>query len=201
MEKCKLCPRKKVCQDECYGENPCDFATAFDRLGRDLDLKTVCIESLRDERDKAKAKVPEHRIIREYVLTPIQNAFNGKTSWWLTKKGHVLALYCFTGTDPKELEYQVKNLDQYIRLLNEHINAVKVNECVYDIALAAQHMIEEHSIEVEDSRELFDTILGWARKFEAEFTKEEDDAGEYMERIEEFAEEKLRETYAVKSPV
>ncbi len=198
MKKCKLCPCRKTCKDECYGENTCDFAKAFDRLGHKLDLKTVCIESLRDERDKAKEKVPEHRIIGEYVLTPIQNAFNGKTSWWLTKKGCMLALYCFTGTDPIEVEYQVDNLDQYIRLLNERINAVKVNECVYDISLMAQHMIEEHTIEVDDSRELFDSILEWAREFEAGFTEEEDGAGEYMERIEEFAEEMLRGTYAAK---
>ena len=40
---------KKHCKSECYGENPCDFALAFDRLAHKLDLKTVCIESLKDE--------------------------------------------------------------------------------------------------------------------------------------------------------
>lgn len=198
MKKCKLCPYRRTCKDECYGENPCSFAKAFDALGKKLELKMVCIESLRSQRDEALAKVPEHRIIGEYVLTPIQNAFNGKTSWWLTKKGCVMALYCFTGTDPKEVERQVENLGPYTRLLNERLNSTKVNECVYDIALVAQHMIEEHSIEVENSRELFDNVLEWAREFEAGFTEEEDAAGDYMEHIEEFAEEMLRSTYPVK---
>ena len=49
--KCKLCPRKKVCHDVCYGENPCDFALAIDKLARKIDLKTACIESLRKEKE------------------------------------------------------------------------------------------------------------------------------------------------------
>ena len=40
---------KKHCKDECYGENPCAFALAFDNLARRIDLKTVCIESLKAE--------------------------------------------------------------------------------------------------------------------------------------------------------
>ena len=56
-------------------------------------------------------------------------------------------------------------------------------------------MIEEHSIEVEDSRELFDSILDWAREFEAGFTQDENYSGYYLERIEEFAEEMLLERY------
>lgn len=47
--KCKHCPQRKYCKDECYGENPCDFALAFDKLARRIDLKTVCIESLKEE--------------------------------------------------------------------------------------------------------------------------------------------------------
>lgn len=197
MKKCKPCPYRRTCKDECYGENPCSFAKAFDALGKKLDLKTVCIESLRSQRDEALAKVPEHRIVGDYVLTPVHNAFNKKTSWWLTKKGYALALYCFTGTDPKEVERQIGSLDQYTNLLDRFSNARKINECVYDIALVAQHMIEEHSIEVEDSRELFDNILAWAWEFESEFTQDEDYSGYYLERIEEFAEEKLRYTYPV----
>jgi len=32
----KLCPYKKVCRDECYGETPCCFAKAFDGLQRKI---------------------------------------------------------------------------------------------------------------------------------------------------------------------
>lgn len=37
MKKNKLCPYKKHCRDECYGENPCSFAKAFDGLQRKID--------------------------------------------------------------------------------------------------------------------------------------------------------------------
>ena len=57
MAKCKLCPYKKTCRDECYGESPCSFAKAFDNLARKIDLKTACIESLKNENEKLKSKV------------------------------------------------------------------------------------------------------------------------------------------------
>ena len=118
MSKCKLCPRRRVCRDECYGENPCDFASAFDRIGHKIDLKDSCIESLRAERDEAKVKVPEHRTFGDYVLTPVPNAFNGKVSWWISKKGLAVARYCFTMSDTKEVEYQIEHgLAGYIKLL------------------------------------------------------------------------------------
>lgn len=37
MKKCKYCPYKKHCCNECYGENPCDFAKAFDRMGKKIE--------------------------------------------------------------------------------------------------------------------------------------------------------------------
>lgn len=60
----KLCPYKKTCRDICYGENPCAFAKAFDGLARKIDLKTVCIESLRAENAalKARPEQEEHNV-------------------------------------------------------------------------------------------------------------------------------------------
>ena len=65
MAKCKLCPRKKICRDTCYGENPCDFALAFERLGRKLDLKETCIESLKTERNDARKATQNSEIKME----------------------------------------------------------------------------------------------------------------------------------------
>ena len=39
----------------------------------------------------------------DYVLTPIKNAFNPRTSYWISKKGCTVALYCFTPSDFKDL--------------------------------------------------------------------------------------------------
>lgn len=42
-------------------------------------------------------------IYGEYVLTPCQNAFNSKKSYWLSKKDFMLAVYCFTPIDRSDL--------------------------------------------------------------------------------------------------
>lgn len=71
-------------------------------------------------------------------------------------------------------------------------------ECVFDISLMAQHLIEEHRINVENSRSLFNAILTWAKEFETACVMSggEDD---YMEKIEEFAEERLLAAYGHKA--
>lgn len=61
----------------------------------------------------------EHLIFEDYVLTPIKNAFNEKTSWWLSKQGCALAMYCFSTSGSErlqkvELEYHVGNISGYI---------------------------------------------------------------------------------------
>ena len=38
----------------------------------------------------------EHIEMGEYVLTRVRNAFNNKTSYWLSKKGYTVAQYAFT---------------------------------------------------------------------------------------------------------
>ena len=64
---------------------------------------------------KAKASAPttssaqklvkqgDSYIYGEYVLTPCQNAFNRKKSYWLSKKDFMLAVYCFTPIDRSDL--------------------------------------------------------------------------------------------------
>lgn len=70
----------------------------------------------------------------------------------------------------------------------------RVAECVYDISLMAQHMIEEHRIVVDDSRGLFNFVYERAKEFETAWAKYEIE-GDYMEKIEEFAKEKLLDAY------
>lgn len=118
MAKCRLCPMRRTCRDECYGETPCAFALAFHDLGLTISRKEVCIESLMSERDEAMKKVPEHRVFGDYVLTPVPNAFNGRTSWWISKKGLTTARYCFTASDEKEIQRQIEDgLTGYIKLM------------------------------------------------------------------------------------
>jgi len=57
MTKCKLCPCKKTCRDECYGENPCEFAKAFDHIEQK-------IESLRSDHDELERRI---FLMKKYV--------------------------------------------------------------------------------------------------------------------------------------
>ena len=92
----------------------------------------------------------------------------------------------------------------------EHLNlprhlrpwTVRLCETVYDITLAAQHMIDTRMIENEDSRELFSFILKWAIGFEQEYPgpwDETENPGDYIDLIDQFAYEKLTERYGKES--
>lgn len=65
-------------------------------------------------------------------------------------------------------------------------------ESLFDITTAATYLMHQQQIEVEDSRELFQTCLELARRFEAENPGIGED---YMNAIEEYAMEKLLERY------
>lgn len=122
MAKCKACPHKKTCRDECYGENPCHFAWAYDRLTRKVEARDDVIQRQRVELGGLrKCSLAEHsRMFGDYVLTPVQDAFTGKIGWWISKKGFTTARYCFTASDEKEVEYQIKNgLSGHMSLLDD----------------------------------------------------------------------------------
>lgn len=44
----------------------------------------------------------KHHIFGDYVITGIPNAFNGKTSYWISKRDYVTAYYCFTAQTEAE---------------------------------------------------------------------------------------------------
>ena len=54
MKKNKACPMKRVCRDECYGENPCCFAKAFDGLQRKVNRLQEENKSLKETIDEMK---------------------------------------------------------------------------------------------------------------------------------------------------
>lgn len=69
----------------------------------------------------------------------------------------------------------------------------KLCEVVFDLALNAQHLCEAKRITVEDSRDLFSSVMQWAREFEL---KHSDEQGEdYIALIDEYAEDMLTEQY------
>lgn len=67
------------------------------------------------------------QVIRgEYVATPIKNAFNNKTSYWLSKDGCTLALYMFTveGNGDTDAEFEARlsqeGFNEFIPMFEEH---------------------------------------------------------------------------------
>ena len=65
-------------------------------------------------------------IYGDYVLTPCPNAFNDKTSYWLSKKGCAIAVYCFTPlskADKRELSLEniQQNIEATIPLLEARL--------------------------------------------------------------------------------
>ena len=79
MKRCRLCPYRKHCRDVCYGDAPCDFARAFDSLDRKLKWWQAKAKAA----EAAAKTTPEQRIFGDYVFSPVRNAFNSKTSWWI----------------------------------------------------------------------------------------------------------------------
>lgn len=61
----------------------------------------------------------------DYVATPVKNAFNNKTSYWLSKRGRTLSMYMFTvegnGDSVKDFEWKLseEGFLQYIPMLEE----------------------------------------------------------------------------------
>ena len=115
MKRCRRCPYSKNCRDVCYGDAPCDFARAFD--ARDRKLKWW--QSKAKAAEAALKPTPEPRILGDYVFSPARNAFNEKTSWWISKRGYVVARYCFTAGTEAEVERQLQSADSYIEMFEE----------------------------------------------------------------------------------
>ena len=62
-----------------------------------------------------------HHVFGDYVFTPVRNAFNEKTSWWISKMGYTRAFYCFTADTAKEVSYQLGEgrREAYIKMFDD----------------------------------------------------------------------------------
>lgn len=69
--------------------------------------------------DKKTNDQPDRIMRGDYVLSAHKNAFNSKTSWWISKRGCTEARYCFTSDSQKETVYQLGNFDSYIKMFED----------------------------------------------------------------------------------
>lgn len=95
------------------------------------------------------------------------------------------------------IQNRIHNIEGATEMTDQAVT--KLCECVYDISCTAQHLAAQHQIEFEDSRELFNTIYSWAKEFESTHQHEwgDDQHGDYIDAIDEFAEKMLLQTYGV----
>ncbi len=103
----KDCPYKKTCTNVCYGSQPCDFALAFEGLERKIAWWRERADYLMARLKRGEKKPLEPRICGDYVLSPCRNVFNGRTSWWISKKYCTVARYCFTAGTDREVDDQL----------------------------------------------------------------------------------------------
>lgn len=66
----------------------------------------------------------------DYVIQPVQNAFNKKISYWISKKGYTISLYCFSSEKQESYEVIDKESDGYIRLFEEKCCLIEPAEFV-----------------------------------------------------------------------
>lgn len=65
------------------------------------------------------------KVFGDYVITGIKNAFNNRTSYWISKKGYTVALYCFTPICDTDLANQLLRIDDYIDYFDRYIANLK----------------------------------------------------------------------------
>ena len=53
-------------------------------------------------------------ICGDYVLTKVNNAFNDKVTYWISKRGRARAYYCFTYWNEKDLKEKLKDTSGWI---------------------------------------------------------------------------------------
>ena len=68
QKKNKLCPRRKVCRDACYGDIPCDFAKALDKLQSQNDKLLRKIAKLERRNEELEKEVKDTQSHYETVI-------------------------------------------------------------------------------------------------------------------------------------
>ena len=53
-------------------------------------------------------------ICGDYVITSVNNAFNNKRSYWISKKDYTMAFYCFTYINVRDFFKQMENPQVWI---------------------------------------------------------------------------------------
>jgi hypothetical protein len=66
-----------------------------------------------------KADGKGNYIYGDYVLTKVNNAFNDKVCYWISKRGCAKAFYCFTSWNADNLRENMKETSGWISYFEE----------------------------------------------------------------------------------
>ena len=119
---CSECKRTVTVGNDFFGEAPQSVSAAYPycHCGAKMDGGDG---SVADDLERKLAETGKlvPRLYGDYVFSPCQNAFNGKTSWWLSKKDCTVAIYCFTAGTTAEVDAQLSagGEQAYIQMFKE----------------------------------------------------------------------------------
>lgn len=78
----------------------------------------------------------------DYVLAPVKNAFNDRTSYWISKRGYTNALYVTTPCDDYDIEQLDEDFDDYIKYFEEYLQNLAENRRI-EVLTSAGALIAE----------------------------------------------------------
>lgn len=112
-------------EDEGNGEICADSAYCENRNHDNVDWKIHEVD-IPAEKNTMALDQTKHHVFGDYVLTPIPNAFNKNTGWWLSKRGFTMAIYCFSTSgsaaqQQKEAGHHILHIGSYIALLEARL--------------------------------------------------------------------------------
>ena len=61
----------------------------------------------------------------DYALTTVNNAFNNKQSFWISKKGYTISFYCFTFIDQKDYKENTSDPSVWINYFEDRISKLE----------------------------------------------------------------------------
>lgn len=103
----------------------------------------------------------EQKIFGEYVATPINNAFNSKTAYWLSKANCTVSIYMFTcenGYNEKEM-FSDMNLATYIAMLEEKCKRAHDHVIYMEEYRAAKEYLKKLKKKEVAQKEEFDAYI------------------------------------------
>lgn len=101
----------------------------FDAHGNPTGVYPACVECIENSK-KLKpgdvTKTPDGQFIfKDYVVSPCRNAFNEHTSYWISKRGCTIAVYCFSDTYGDPETEVLEGMTGFISMFEDRMAQIK----------------------------------------------------------------------------